>query len=661
MTTAPADVALILAPPFIPDEPHLGLAYLASYLRAHDFRVAVFDFSIRLFHDCDPELRSLWDRSPGVAQQWQHRSMMEAVLNDHWHTFEGYIDEVLATSPAVVGFSCHMTNSVLSLELANMVRHRAGDEVMMVAGGPAFFVNHLGSEEYELCMYGHPTQGLARLRRQMEQRFSLLDGVVLDEGEGPLLEICQRARQGRDLEGVDNVVCCSGSGIYAPLTRGAPIRDLRNIPFPSFEEFDLSLYTRPQLPALFNRGCIKRCTCCTERHRWGTFRARKAEDILAELKHHVEVLGIRQFNACDMLLNANVRELSRLCDLLITEGLPILWGGNMVVRKEMDHHLFEKLKRAGLSWCIFGVESGSPRIVERIGKVFSLEDAGRNLRACHDAGIKTCINIIIGFPGETDEDFQQSMDFLRHNRENIDWVILMAMFEIFHHTEVAQQPEKYHLRPEDVENLSEMFGLVEWSDQTGNTYEVRQVRLAQMQHLLAELDLPDPTMQGSDLRRSQSLTDLARHPSIRQMVLAALEVDPTREVPLSEVLCEVLLKDEDPKLRAGAARLFGLLHDRKALRPLFIALKDEDEWVRGEAACALGRLGDPGAIPYLPGLLEEETFRTLDPTMQRCLARLQQIKQGLELEKAYLHKKFNRTPEAQEDSEDPEGASSASQ
>ena len=627
--TAPADVALVMVPPFIPDEPHLGLALLASYLRGNDFSVDVHDMSIKLFHDCEEGDRRLWDRSAATAIEWQQRELRESFFKKYWKTFDAYIDEILASKPKVVGFCCHITNSVLSMEVINLTRAKAGPEITLVAGGPAFFTNESETTGvgYELCMYGHPTRGQAELRNSLETWVSRLDGVILDEGEGPLLELCQRVRDGEELAGVDNMVRCAGPGQYEELTRGPPIRDLSTIPFPTFREFDLSLYTRPQVPVLFNRGCIKKCTCCVERYRWGNFRARKAEDILAELKHHVEVLGISWFNACDMLLNANVRELTKLCDLIAAEGMSIYWGGNVVVRKEMTPELFSKMRAAGCGWLIFGIESGAERIVDLIGKKFTLTEGEQNLEYCHEAGIRTYINIIIGFPGETEEDFLESMEYVRRNQKNIDWIILMAMFELFHHTEVVLKPERYGLRPEEMEGLTENFGLVDWSDNTGNTYEVRQYRFARMQRLLAELGLPDPTMQGSDLRLSQVRQELTEHPAIHAMISAALEVEPKLDLPLTDAL-EGNLAHDDEKTRAGACRLIGMLGSRKAVPSLLEALRDQSEWVRGEAARALGLICDPNTLPHLESLLTDEGYAVLSPDMQLSLARMRRLYQA---------------------------------
>ncbi len=74
------DVALILAPPFIPDEPHLGTALLSSYLRANGFSVAIHDMSIEMFHKAPENRRYLWDRSSAMANEWQQRETIEEYL-----------------------------------------------------------------------------------------------------------------------------------------------------------------------------------------------------------------------------------------------------------------------------------------------------------------------------------------------------------------------------------------------------------------------------------------------------------------------------------------------------------------------------------------------------------------------------------------------------
>ena len=622
-----ADVVLVLAPPFIPDEPHLGTALLASFLKANDFSVAIHDMSIQMFHAATPEQRRLWDRSAAVALQWQQRETIDTFLYEHRESLQAHLDQIMSLKPKVVGFSCHMTNSVLSMELAKIIREKYGHKVTLVAGGPAFFVNEAEQLPggYELCMYGHPTHGKSALRQHMERWFANFDAIILDEGEAPLLELCKRVDDGDALDGLANSVRIQAPGQYAEFVRESPIRDLSKIPFPTFEELDLSLYTRQQLPVLFNRGCIKKCTCCTERYRWGNFRARKAEDILAELKHHHDVLGVTQFNACDMLLNANVRELTHLCSLIIEEGMQIGWGGNVVVRKEMNLQLLKMMRQAGCAWLIFGIESGSPRIVELIGKKFTLEEGERNLANCRRAGIRTYINIIIGFPGETEEDFLHTMNYVRRNRDNIDWIILMAMFELFHHTEVVLKPEQYDLAPETVEGLVENFGVVDWADKTGNTYEVCQYRFARMQHLLAEVGLPDPTMQGDDMRRSQVKEELKAHKSVRDLLSCALAIDTDLDTPLGEVM-EDLIADPEERIRAGACRVLGMMEDRKALTVLMEALNDKSDWVKGEAAKALGRIADPAAIPFLGEVLMDGTYENLPPTLQRNLARLRRVR-----------------------------------
>jgi radical SAM superfamily enzyme YgiQ (UPF0313 family) len=76
------------------------------------------------------------------------------------------------------------------------------------------------------------------------------------------------------------------------------------------------------------------------------------------------------------------------------------------------------MKEAGCTALQFGIESGSVRRLKRMGKLFSRADAEKVLRLSAQAGINNWVNLIVGFPGETESDFQETVSFVRSNRRS---------------------------------------------------------------------------------------------------------------------------------------------------------------------------------------------------------------------------------------------------
>ena len=115
------------------------------------------------------------------------------------------------------------------------------------------------------------------------------------------------------------------------------ITDLDTIAFPTYEELDLDKYTKRSLSMLTTRGCINQCAFCHEHVYWGSkFRFMSPENVLEELRYHVENNKIRYFIFNDFLINGNMAQLESLCDLIIENKLDISWVSNALVREGMD-------------------------------------------------------------------------------------------------------------------------------------------------------------------------------------------------------------------------------------------------------------------------------------------------------------------------------------
>jgi hypothetical protein len=531
----------------------------------------------------------------------------------------------------------------LSMEVVSILRTLAPKELVIIAGGPAFFINHTKTKQVP-GMFGHPCFKKPERQDRLDLWLMNMDAIVIGEGEKPVLEICDRVQQGRSLAGVLDTTRVHCPRQYDHVVDSPNISDRSMMPFPTFEEFELERYNRPVLPVLMSRGCINQCTCCAERHWWSGFRTRRAEHVFDEIKHHTRSSSFTQFQFCDMAINSDIEQLKKLCALIIDDELEVHWGGNANVRKEMDLSLFLQMKRAGVSWLHFGVESGSPRVLRNIGKKFDPDTAAQNLADSHQAGIINYVNLIIGFPGETKEDFLMTVAFIKQNHKNIDKIEVMDTCLLYYHSDIVKHPERHNIPSREVELLDDAFARLDWSDGNSNTYTERKRRLWYMRRQMARIGLPGPMSPERTQYMREVISKLSHHHVILSIVKLITDVDPVLDAPLVEVLVE-LLDHEEPGVRAGASRLLGMLEADEATNSLHGKLEDADPRVAGEVAQALGRIASPASIPHLRSLLEAEAFSTLSAPMKHNLTRLHCMYVAEKEEQALVEKEGTRLAE----------------
>jgi radical SAM superfamily enzyme YgiQ (UPF0313 family) len=105
----------------------------------------------------------------------------------------------------------------------------------------------------------------------------------------------------------------------------------------------------------------------------------------------------------------------------------------------MTPDLLALARRAGCRHLHYGFESGSERMLDLMGRDYSPAQAREVLAATKAAGIETRINLMVGFPGETDETVGETIAFVRENAGIIDLVdtvnpvYLMAMSDLYEH------------------------------------------------------------------------------------------------------------------------------------------------------------------------------------------------------------------------------------
>lgn len=376
--------------------PHLALAYLGAVSERRGDEVRVYDADVEdqplveFLREFKPHLAGITTNTPQVKQAWR-------------------------------------TAAAIKQELP---------EVPIVLGGPHVSVV---SEELDFESLRQPQ----------------VDLVVRGEGEGPWIEISNivdsflRDQGDGDVTGTSQVPVTSQgvtSRLMAPRLdlfrevksisyktsdgqlhrnpEGPVIADLDSLPWPAYHLFKMDRYTNLQpatdaIPGersfsiLTSRGCPYRCTFCSQSIMPIKWRARSAENVIAEWRHLVKDLGALEIGVLDDSANIRRNRLMQLADDLIANNLNhVPWIFVNGIRANLaDIDLLKRLKRAGLKRTAFGVETGDEQMIIKIDKHVdhnTIRQAFKNAKA---AGIETIGFFIIGLPGDTRETMQKTINF----------------------------------------------------------------------------------------------------------------------------------------------------------------------------------------------------------------------------------------------------------
>ncbi|MDP8247400.1 MAG: radical SAM protein [Candidatus Tritonobacter lacicola] len=224
-----------------------------------------------------------------------------------------------------------------------------------------------------------------------------------------------------------------GDATGGKVIRGEMPRSLDELPFPDIRLYDLDFYTAipgwggfrtPATGLICTRGCPARCTFCkplAEEMFGKKIRFRSIDNVMEEIGWYVEELGVKTIHTYDDTFTFKRSYVLEFCERMAGAGLDVDWTVN--TRSNcIDDEVAAALKRGGCKMVSFGFESGSQRILDFIKKGITVEQSLRAAEACHRHGIRFLGNILVGVPGETDEDFELTYDFLRRARPEIVYV-----------------------------------------------------------------------------------------------------------------------------------------------------------------------------------------------------------------------------------------------
>ncbi len=289
--------------------------------------------------------------------------------------------------PDVLGLSVFRGNLGASILAARLAKQK--NPGMMTVMGGAIFSQSLGLGTRDLDYFLETTGGV-------------VDALIIGEGEHLLWQL---------LEGK----LPAGKRVYTQDDADGRLLDLAQAPLPDYSGLDLAMY--PHIAHYGSRSCPFECSFCSETKYWGKYRKKSVPQLVEELsllsnRHRSQLVLM-----CDSLLNPVISPLSAA---MIECGESIYIDGYLRVSKEsLDRSLVYQWRRGGLYRARLGIESGSPHVLDLMEKRITLDEIKESLVNLADAGIKTTTYWVMGHPGETEEDFQQTLALVEEMKDDI--------------------------------------------------------------------------------------------------------------------------------------------------------------------------------------------------------------------------------------------------
>lgn len=467
------DIVLITSPKIQINGPLLALAQLKSAVAKSGFSCKTLDFNAWLYHQTiQTELGYVWETTDETFSSMQ---LFEKYLKQDFETLtEKYTETILnPLNPNIIGISSLSSYSWPSIISICKVIRRKMPNVKILLGGPSI------STSYFLTSYFY----------RIVKKEKLIDDYITGDAEISLVEY---------MKGNLNFAGINNHKYENNFSRN-------EIPTPDYSDIDFSLYENLRLSVSGSRGCVRDCAFCNVPALWPKFINKSGEKVaneLIELYEKYFAPNRHNFLFVDSLMNGNIKEFTSMIRILseykIKTKSQLFYGGQYIFRENVKENdvFFDNLYNSGCHYLTVGIETGSDKLRFQIGKPFTNEAIKKHIKEFRRVGIKMTALMLVGFPTENDEDFEQTLsilDLFAENKDVINSISIDTTMVLIEGTPVHTQWEDF-----GIENETKHL-IREWKSKD-NDYKKRLERFFIFLNKAKELKLYDrPTVSSKTI------------------------------------------------------------------------------------------------------------------------------------------------------------------
>ena len=305
-------------------------------------------------------------------------------------------DYLLTEKPSFIGLSCTTSSFLDGIRIARLAKSFLPD-IKIVFGGP-----HVSA-----------------LKNRVLENFSVIDFVVVGEGEQTLTELIEKGNE--EAYSVQGLVYRDANGEICFTGYRSKAIDLDTLPFPAYEKlagypdvYKLLIFNYPKSPnssCISSRGCPYACSYCDRSVFRRSFRYNSAEYMYEHVKYLKRRFGIRHIIFYDDQFTFNRQRVEAFTRMMIDRPLAVTF--NCAVRaNHIDLELLYCLKAAGCWMISLGIETGDEDLLAQHRRNMNLNLLAEKIYLIKKAGIRVKGLLMIGLPGETENSIKKTMDYV---------------------------------------------------------------------------------------------------------------------------------------------------------------------------------------------------------------------------------------------------------
>lgn len=386
------DIVIINVPGTISRTAPAAPAMLKASIEKNGFTCKTIDFNIEFYHSNHTNLKHI--------ENYFLTELNTNVSEEAKNIISKYVDRIIELQPKFVGISVFTYQNKVAAKLFCQDLKKNSNIKIILGGQGLGDGGILGPQGFAKELY----------------KLNLIDYYVKSEGENAIVEILKGNYQ--------------YPGINSDTFQ--QIENLDLLPIPDYSDYNLDLYF-DHLPITGSRGCIRSCSFCDIHDHWD-YKLRKGQAVANEMIHLYKKHAIKKFMFTDSLINGSLKEFKIFCQLVADFNLQnnekLSYSGQYIVRpsSQLDDEYWKNLAMSGAQSLAIGVETGSDRVRQHMNKKFTNQDIDYTMEMLDRYNITCQFLMIFGYPTETEEDYQATLDMFKKYKKYANKIITNVNF-----------------------------------------------------------------------------------------------------------------------------------------------------------------------------------------------------------------------------------------